>query len=101
MYSSHSKNLVDTLIKDKANITFDKVIFSPISDRMNFVRFNYGRNGRYKIDVNFDTNHTTMWHYNGNEHDLMLTSSIDENLKVLGRELISTHLNEIINANKK
>jgi hypothetical protein len=93
MYSNHD-NLVNTLIEDKGNITFDKII-------SNFVRFNYGRNGRYKIDVNLDNYHTTMWHYNGDEHDLMLTSIIDENLKVLGRELISMRLNEIVKVNKK
>lgn len=97
MYSADYRKLVDALMMDKWNIEFSKVNKS-ILGTINYVSFSYGRNNRYTIEVNVSTYETTMWHFDGDGHNLLLTSNIDTKLKELGRYLITNHLSEIVKA---
>ena len=96
MYSSNYRSLVDALILDKYSIEFKKVNISRFIT--NYVTFSYGRNERYIIEVNTISYETTMWYYDGDGHNLLLTSSIDEKLKELGQWLLSYHLSDIMKA---
>lgn len=100
MYSTDYKNLVDALMNDKYSIKFNKVITS-ILGTVRFVSFSYGRNNRYTIEVNILNYDTTMWYVNEDEHRLLLTSSVDDKLKELGKFLISDNLYDIMKAAKK
>ena len=96
MYSSDYHNLTMALDKDLARVKFKKVKRSILTNGINFVSFDYA--GRYTIEVRLENYDTSMWYYNGKEFNLMLTSSIDEELAVVGKKLIDRHLNEILNA---
>jgi len=96
MLPTNHHNLVMALENDLARVKFKKVKKSPITNASHFVSFDYG--GRYAIEVSLENYHTTMWHYNGDEHNLLLTSNIDEELASIGKKLINAHLNEILNA---
>lgn len=100
MCSTDYKNLVDALIMDKYSIKFYK-INTTILGTVSYVSFSYGRNNRYTIEVNILNYDTTMWYVNEDEHRLLLTSSVDDKLKELGKFLISDNLYDIMKAAKK
>jgi len=96
MYPIKYHNLVMALDKDLARVKFKKVERSAFTNGVNFIAFDYA--GRYTIEVGFKNFHTTMWYYNGDEHNLLLTSNIDDELAFIGKKLINAHLDEILNA---
>ena len=96
MYSTDYHNLTMALDKDLARVKFKKIKRSILNNEVNFVSFDYA--GRYTIEVRLENYATSMWFYNGNEFNLMLTSSIDEELVAIGKKLIDAHLDEILKA---
>lgn len=94
MYSTDYNNLVKALDKDLAKVEFKKIKRSVIINSIMFVSFDYA--GRYTIEVELENYNTSMWYYNGDCYNLLLSSSFDEELASIGKKLIDRDFKKIL-----